>query len=93
MLILRSISPYSFMALVFTLRSFFTYLCVAAVPGSLGSVREVDIPKHELGLKRTWDQKLSSGLLLTFIPVQPVLVQLRGCWSILTTKQDNWVVN
>ena len=67
----------------------FTYLCVAAFPSSLGSVKEVDIPKHVLDLKRTWDQKLSSGLLLTFMPVQPLLVQLRGCWSILTTKQDS----
>ena len=31
----------------------FTYLCVAAVPSSLGSVKEVDIPKHVLSLKRT----------------------------------------
>ena len=29
----------------------FTYLCVAAAPSSLGSVKEVDIPKHVVGLK------------------------------------------
>ena len=43
------------------------------------SVKEVENPKHVVGLKRTWDQKLSSGLLLTFMPVQPLPVPLRGC--------------
>ena len=59
------------------------------VPSSLGSVKEVEIPKHVVGLKRTWDQMLSSGLLLTFMPVQPLPVPLRGCCSILTTKRDS----
>ena len=33
--------------------------------GSSSCVRVV--PKHVIGLKRTWDQRLSSGLLLTFM--------------------------